>query len=279
MSERESTAATSCSTMTTDNGWLGLVDDLPEHREQVLRRLDVQPGQRLVEEEDLRVAGQGATDLDQAEDAERQCRHRRLGHPGELQQLEQAVDPLVLRLRRREQGAGVEHVPPRAARRHAGPVRQHEVLTHRQAQEELGLLERAGQPPARPRPGRGIGDVLTAQVHPAGVRPQQAGEHAEEGRLAGAVRADQAGDLARLHLDGDVGEGGEPTETDGDARRPSSAGAVDVAAPVGRLAGADAVVTSTFPPTRGAASTASGSAGDARRLSRLAGPRPGPESP
>ena len=123
-----------------------------EDGEQVLRRLDVQAGQGLVEEEDLGIAGQRTTHLDQAENPERQRGHRRLRHPREPEHLEQAVDAFVLGLRWREQRARVEHVPPEALPRHPGAVRQHEVLTHRQPLEELRLLERPGQSPASPAP-------------------------------------------------------------------------------------------------------------------------------
>ena len=99
---------------------LVLVDDLPEDGEQVLRRLHVQTGERLVEEEDARVAGQRAADLDQAGHAQRQRGHRGLGDPGQPQHLEQPVDAVVLVLGGREQRAGIEHVPPEAVRARPG---------------------------------------------------------------------------------------------------------------------------------------------------------------
>jgi hypothetical protein len=77
-----------------------LIDDLPEDGQQVLRGLDVESRQGLVEEEHAGFAGQSPAHLDEAEDAEWQSRHRRLLHSGEPQQLQQLLHPLVL-LRRK----------------------------------------------------------------------------------------------------------------------------------------------------------------------------------
>ena len=51
------------------------------------------------------------------------------------------------------------------------------------------------QPVRRP-----AGDVLAIQPDLAGIRREQPGDDVEQGRLAGAVRADQAGDRAARDL-------------------------------------------------------------------------------
>ena len=76
---------------------------------------------------------------------------------------------------------------------------------------------------ANPRLARDRGEACVtsspSSIDPAGVGPLQAREHAEQGGLPRAVRADEAGDGPGLDLDGHIGEGGEPAEADGDAGR------------------------------------------------------------
>ena len=153
MSDRARTAATSCSTMISDSCCSAWSTIWRKTDEEVLRRLDVEARQGLVEEEHARVAGQGPADLDQAADAEGQGGHGRLGHPGQPQQLEQPVDPLVLVLAGREERARIEHVAPEPLRARPGPVGQHEVLAHGEPHEQLGLLEGAGEPLRGPGTG------------------------------------------------------------------------------------------------------------------------------
>jgi hypothetical protein len=43
-------------------------------------------------------------------------------------------------------------------------------------------------------------------LHLAGFAGEQTGDAFEQGRLAGAIRADQPKDLARCYLEGDVGK-------------------------------------------------------------------------
>ncbi len=66
VSDSERTAATSCSTITRESGLSFWFDDLAEHGQQVLRRLHVETGKRLVEEKNPRLTGEGAAHLDQA---------------------------------------------------------------------------------------------------------------------------------------------------------------------------------------------------------------------
>ena len=74
----------------------------------------------------------------------------------------------------------------------------HDVLQHRHALKRLRHLECAGKPELRPRLGRKMRDVVAFEQHLAGGRREIAGQAVEEGRLAGAVRADQAENVALL---------------------------------------------------------------------------------
>ena len=73
-------------------------------------------------------------------------------------------------------GAEIDQVAPAATTLVVGPVRQHEVITHRQPHEQLGMLEGAGQPEAGPRLRAQAGDVPTgdedATRWPGGAAPR-----------------------------------------------------------------------------------------------------------
>jgi hypothetical protein len=77
----------------------------------------------------------------------------------------------------------------------------HDVLQHRHAFKRLRHLEGARQSELRPRLRRHAGDVMAFEQHLARGRNQIASQAIEEGRLAGAVRSDQAENIARLQRD------------------------------------------------------------------------------
>src|SRR5262249_51455030 len=64
--------------------------------------------------------------------------------------------------------------------------------------------------------GRIGGDVDAAKRNAAAVRSQQARDHANERGLAGAVRSDQADEIAGLHRACDAADGLHPAEPDRD---------------------------------------------------------------
>ena len=226
-----STAATSCSTMTSDSG-APLVHDPAEDTEQVLGRLEVETREGLVEQEDPWLAGQGATDLDQAEEPQRERRHRRLGHPGQPEQLEQAVDLFGLFLRGWKEGAGVEHVPPQARAGTSvpgGPAR--------------GARARSGPRTARAAGTSGPGPGFARCRHDTFVTSSPSSMTGPR-RAAAGRRAPRAGStsrhrwvrpgrrcVARLYLEGHLGERGQAAEANGDPGGRQASGA-----PVGGVA-------------------------------------------
>ena len=115
----------------------------------------------------------------------------------------------------REGGAGLRHLGQRqhlvdplralglleAAAEHRGDL---EVVEHAHVGERARHLVGAGQ--AEPDAGlrRRVRDVHVVERNGAGVERQGAGEQGEQRRLARAVRADDAEDLAFLDLEADV---------------------------------------------------------------------------
>ena len=120
-----------------------------------------------------------------------------------------------------------------------------EILPHGQVVEELDGLPRPGQA----LPGAGVrgqpGDVGTGQLDgpPMG---HEAGDGVDEGRLPGAVRADQTDELARLDVEVDVDHGMHATERHRDG--------------AGREHAHDSLTTAARPPGASGPATCSRSA-------------------
>ena len=79
----------------------------------------------------------------------------------------------------------------------------HQVVEHALRQENLRHLEGAAEPEAGDLAHRTASDVAAQELDPAVGRRQVAGDHVDEGGLAGAVGADHADGLALLdsHVD------------------------------------------------------------------------------
>ena len=141
----------------------------------------VRPGERLVEQHQPRPGREHARDLEPlAPGRAERARARRSCRSFEPDQLEH-----LQRMRARV-----------AAMRMAQERADHHVVEHGHVLERRRHLE--GAPDAEPRVllGRGARHVGAVERDAAGGRQRVAGEAVEEGRLAGAVRADQADDLA-----------------------------------------------------------------------------------
>src|SRR6266480_2318746 len=86
------------------------------------------------------------------------------------------------------------------------------VLERRHLWEEADVLERAADTELRDRVWRLVGDVDAVEDDHARRRAVEAGEHVEEGRLAGPVRADQADDRALRDREVEVVDGEQAAE-------------------------------------------------------------------
>ena len=85
------------------------------------------------------------------------------------------------------------------------------VLEHRE------VLEGAGNAKARQRMGRELREIPPVKKDLAGGWPEHCADQVEECRLAGAVRADQAANLAGFDLEAHILDGGQAAEAFGDA--------------------------------------------------------------
>ncbi len=116
----------------------------------------------------------------------------------------------------RSEASEGEEVGPDPALGRPGPVGEDQVLAHGQAPEDLGVLERAGQPAFRPQLWRRVGDIVPVQPDFTVRGADQAGEDAEQGALAGPVRPHQTDQLPGRDLDGGRVDGQQPPVADGD---------------------------------------------------------------
>ena len=94
---------------------------------------------------DVRVTGQGAAHLDETADPSGSAA---TGALATLVRLRSSSRPSTRSFSSREagnEGAGIDHVAPEPAPLEAHAVRQNQVLAYGQTQEQLGLLEGAGQ--------------------------------------------------------------------------------------------------------------------------------------
>ena len=111
-------------------------------------------------------------------------------------------------------------------------VAEEDVLGDRQAVDQVELLVDRRDARAQGRERRREGDLFALPADGAGVRLVGAGEHLDQGRLAGAVLPEQAVHLAGADLEVDAVEGADAGELLDDAGHLEQRGAhVDIHRP------------------------------------------------
>ena len=155
----------------------------------------------LVEQQQLRLLGDGHRDLEQALIAVRQGRRRLVGPVEEAEELEAGARAPLAGVEDRAAADQAEVAP--GLELHGHP----RVLEHRQLGEDAGDLEgaRDAAPAARGRGERG--DVVAAEEHAARGRRQQPRDQVEERGLPGAVRPDDRAQLSGLDREADAVDG------------------------------------------------------------------------
>ena len=159
----------------------------------------------LVEQQQLRAHHQRARQLDGLADPEREPERRPVRDAGETQPLEH-----VERFRARGRLAAVRAEPARKA----GVVTDQRVLEHGHVVEQRDVLERPRDSQARDLLRRAPQQIVALEPDRAGRRLVQPGDAVEAGRLAGAVRPDQPGDVAFGDVEGHVVQRRYPAEPD-----------------------------------------------------------------
>jgi hypothetical protein len=85
--------------------------------------------------------------------------------------------------------------------------------------EDREVLEGAGNAKARQRMRRELGEIPAVKKDLAGGWPEHCADQIEECRLAGAVRADQAANLAGFDLEAHIFDGGQAAEASNDIEK------------------------------------------------------------
>ena len=147
----------------------------------------IQVGQRLVEEEDRRLLHHRAADRHAlplaAGELPRLARQQRV----ELQHPRRFLDAAV------DLGLGQLDVAQAEG----------QVVAHRHVRIQRVVLEHHGQ---LPQARRRMGDVLPADQDASGRHFLQPGDHAQQAGLAAARRAEEHDELARRHVERQVGD-------------------------------------------------------------------------
>ena len=170
----------------------------------------VERGDRLVGEDDARLLDQGAGDGDALLLAARQGAGAVGGEAADVEELQRRErDRLVVGGPQLEQGAPFGRV--------VEPAHQH-VGEHVEAVDQGELLEHHGAVAAPVAQRRALqrGDVAVLEDDAAVARLDQAVDHAQERRLAGAGAADDADHLAGGDFQVDRVDGDEVTEAAGE---------------------------------------------------------------
>ena len=166
---------------------------LPRRHEQVVRLVRRQHRRRLVEDQDARLLVQRLEDL-----------HPLLLADGELPDLRVRIDAEAVAL------AELAHLRLDGARvdaelaAHAAPVAEHEVLRDAEPLDEAEVLVHHPDPGVDRLARRREVDLLAVERDRPRVRAVEAGEDVREGRLPGAVLAEQRVHLARGGLEVDA---------------------------------------------------------------------------
>ena len=210
------TSFMSCSTSTTA---MPLSRDLPDQAVDLLGLDRVAAGGRLVEQQDARLGGQRAGDLQTLA-----ARHREASLPAtSATSLQADIGEEIAAPLRASPGSGASRtaVLNSAGRRLRFSRRWRPTMTfsqRRHALEDLQVLEGARQAARRELVGRQAGHVLAVEVDRAAARRVDAGDDVEQRGLAGAVRADDREDLAGVDGEAHAIDGFHAAKGDADVR-------------------------------------------------------------
>src|SRR5215208_1486295 len=163
-----------------------LLAEALDQQPEVADLLVVEAAGGLVEQQQPRLRGERARDLDALERAEREPDRRVVRNLAQPEVAERLL------------GVGV--------RRAAGVAADEHVLADGHVREQREVLERPRDPTVHDAVRADAQHVVAVEDDATGVGPVHARDDVERRRLAGAVRADQADDLALSDAEADVVE-------------------------------------------------------------------------
>ena len=197
------------------HGHLALVADAADQVAQHVDLLVVEAAGGLVQQQYLRFGGERARQFDALLGAERQAGNRGMGDVFEVEIAEDFVNAVVDRGLAAANPGQFQRVADDVAIG-AGMGADPDVVEHRKIGEQSDVLEGAadadfGDPVRRPRQ-----DALALHQDVAGARLVEPAQAVEERGLAGAVRPDQAEDLALFHVERYAVQRNDAAEHDAD---------------------------------------------------------------
>src|SRR5512141_882938 len=182
--------------------------DQPSH---FVRFPHVQAGRGFVEQEELRLAGERAADLDDALPTVGETDRLRPGMGDDAEKfhdLEALLpDPPLLPPRERQ----IQH-PGEEPRPAVDVAADHDVFEDRHLREEPNVLERPHHAAGGDLAGRHAVDLRPPENDLAGVGWKETGDQVEDRRLPRAVRPDQRLDRSRGDVEGKVVDGLQAAE-------------------------------------------------------------------
>src|SRR5580658_3792850 len=188
--------------------------DPPHQRDRGVDVAQAHPRRRLVEQQHARLLGECDRQLQRSLAPVGQIHRRLIALAVEADRVEGGARRIVehgRRLRRREQPA---------RERGLRLQRDLDVVQHAHVREDAGDLEAAHHPHPRDRGRVELGDLGTVEAHAAAGRRREAREDVEQGRLPGAVGADDRMDRPLGDVERDAVQRGEPgVDLDDVARR------------------------------------------------------------
>lgn len=172
-----------------------LVARIEDVAREVFLLLLVHAGHRLIEDQELRLRGEGARQFNALLQARRDRLDRFVADVLQLHEIDDLLDDAAVRrfLARRPDPVAQRG---QRARAHVDVATEQDVVEHAHAAKECEVLEGARHGLLRDAVGPHAGDVLAEEVHAACLRRVEAGNDVDHGRLAAAVRAHEPEDLA-----------------------------------------------------------------------------------
>src|SRR6267378_2713516 len=192
-----------------DGGDVQVVVQPAQPPPQVLAHLGVERAERLVQQQDLGLDGQRASERDSLALAPRELRRVAVRKPVELDQAQQVVHPRLDLLARR----------PRPSR--PDPETEGHVLEDRHLPEERVVLEAEAHLALAGAASRGL---LAVDEDFTGIGRGQASDDAQQSGLAAAARAEQRHQLTLADLERDPVQGDEAAEALADVAKPDAHG-------------------------------------------------------